>query len=1068
MQWLANVSVRRPVFATVLILFLVVVGVVGYNKLAVDRFPKVEIPVVAIVTRLQGAAPEQIETEVTDKIEEGVNTVSGIDELRSVSSEGVSQVFITFLLEKNVDVASQEVRDRLSTVLPLLPRGTDPPVVSKVDPDAAPVLLVALDADRPIKEITELADQRVRRALENVPGVGQVTIIGGRKRQVQVRLDPIKLRGAGLTAADVQRAIVAGNATAPGGAIETGPDRLSVRVKGRVDSVPALGELVVREQGGHAITVAELGQVVDGEEDAETMARNDGRPSVVLSIRKQSGENSVQVVDALRERMAEVQRGLPGGYKLDVIRDNTETTRTSVAAVREHLTLGAVLASLVVLLFLGSWRSTIIAALAIPTSIVATFGLMWAMGFSLDTITLLALALSVGIVIDDAIVVLENIYRYIHEKGVRPMPAAVYATREIGLAVLATTLSLLAVFMPVAFMGGIPGRFLRSFGLTMGFAIAISLFVSFSLTPMLASRWLRRDGQPHVGNGFAGIVPRRKYLLERVVDAFYTPLERGYMRLLGWVMRRRWVVVVASFATIGSCIPLGAKVPKGFLPKNDEAQFEVVVRAPEGTSLAATDIIGERIARKLRGWPVVDRTVVTIGDNNERTPNLARVFVGLVPPDRRRESQDEIQARVRKEIVARLPPGYRAQVSQVALISGGGVSAAPVQYTLAGPDLAALTRYSTEALERLKKVSGAADADSSLVAGNPEVVATVNRPKAADLGVSVSDIAGALQLLVGGVKVSQYEEQGREYDIEVRADEPFRTSVEALSMLTVPATRLGTVPLLDVVDLDRREGPSQINRLNRQRQVSFSANVAPGAGAGEIGVAFERAVAAMKMPPAYRLSATGQSKEIGRTARNFGIAFALAFIFMYLILAAQFESWLHPVTILLALPLTVPFALVSLLVFKQALDIYSMLGILVLFGVIKKNAILQIAHTRDLRAQGLPRLQAILQGNRDRLRPILMTTFAFVAGMIPLVASRGIGSGFNRATAGVVVGGQLLSLLLTLVATPVAYSLLDDASVWVRRRLRLRQRPPEETGADEITVVEPPMPAHVPIQAVQS
>jgi hydrophobic/amphiphilic exporter-1 (mainly G- bacteria), HAE1 family len=1054
MQWLANVSVRRPVFATVLILFLTVVGIVGYNKLSVDRFPKVEIPVVAIVTRLAGAAPEQIETEVSDKIEEGVNTISGIDELRSVSSEGVSQVFITFLLEKNVDVASQEVRDRLSTVLPLLPKGTDPPVVTKVDPDAAPVLLVALDARRPVKEITELADQRVRHALENVPGVGQVTIIGGRKRQIQVRLDPIKLRAAGLTAADVQRAIVAQNATAPGGAIETGPDRLTVRVKGRVDSVPALGDVVVREQAGHAITINEVGKVVDGEEQAETTARSDGRPAVVVSIRKQSGENSVQVVDALRARIAELQRTLPGGYTLEVIRDNTETTRTSVAAVREHLTLGALLASLVVLLFLGSWRSTIIAALAIPTSIVATFGLMWAMGFSLDTITLLALALSVGIVIDDAIVVLDNIYRYIHEKGARPQPAAIYATREIGLAVLATTLSLLAVFMPVAFMGGIPGRFLRSFGLTMGFAIAISLFVSFSLTPMLASRWLRRA--PGQSNGFSALPPRRKYLLERVVDVVYTPLERGYMRLLRWVMRRRWVVVVASVLAVVSIVPLGARVPKGFLPKNDEGQFEIVLRTPEGTSLAASELAAERIARRVRAWPVVARTIVTIGDSNDRSPNLARIFVGLLPPERRRESQDEIQARVRQEIVAGLPPGYRAQVSPVALITGGGVSAAPVQYTLAGPDLQALTRYSVETLRRLRAVPGAADADSSLVAGNPEVVATIDRPKASDLGVSVADIASALQLLVGGVKVSQYEEQGREYDIEVRADEPFRTSVEALSLLTVPSARLGTVPLLDVVALDRREGPSQINRLNRQRQVSFSANVAPGAGAGQIGAAFERQVAAMKMPPEYRLSATGQSKEIGRTARNFAIAFALAFVFMYLILAAQFESWLHPVTILIALPLTVPFALISLLVFKQALDIYSMLGILVLFGVIKKNAILQIDHTNQLRAQGLPRLQAILQGNRDRLRPILMTTFAFVAGMIPLVVSKGVGAGFNRATAGVVVGGQLLSLALTLVATPVAYSLFDDASVWVRRKLRLRARPPEETGADEIAPVPAP------------
>jgi HAE1 family hydrophobic/amphiphilic exporter-1 len=452
---------------------------------------------------------------------------------------------------------------------------------------------------------------------------------------------------------------------------------------------------------------------------------------------------------------------------------------------------------------------------------------------------------------------------------------------------------------------------------------------------------------------------------------------------------------------------------------------------------------------------VVTRTLVTIGDNNERTPNLARIFVRLVDPDQRRESQDQIQARVRKELISKLPPEYRVQVSQVALITGGGVSAAPVQYLISGPDLGALTRYSQEGLKRLKAIPGVADADSTLIAGNPEVVATVNRPKAADMGVAVADISSALQLLVGGVRVSRYEEQGREYDIQVRAEESYRSSVEALSLLTVPSTRLGTVPLLDVVELKRAEGPSQINRLGRQRQVGFSANVAPGAGAGEIGVAFEKALAGMKMPPEYRVAPIGQSKEIGRTARNFGIAFALAFVFMYLILAAQFESWLHPVTILIALPLTVPFALISLLIFGQALDIYSMLGILVLFGVIKKNAILQISHTNQLRSEGLPRLEAILQGNKDRLRPILMTTFAFVAGMIPLVVSKGVGAGFNRATAGVVVGGQLLSLLLTLVATPVAYSLFDDASLWVRRKLRLRERDPEESGLAELTAVTP-------------
>jgi hydrophobe/amphiphile efflux-1 (HAE1) family protein len=1042
MQWLASISVRRPIVATVLILVVLVVGLVGYGKLNVDRFPNVDLPVVTITTVLRGAAPEEVETELTDRIEEAVNTISGIDELRSTSTESVSQVFISFLLDKDVDVAAQEVRDKLATVLADFPQGTESPVVSKLDPDAAPVLFLALESSRPIREITEFADKKLRPSLENVSGVGQVTIVGGRKRQVQVFVDPTKLKAVGLTALDVERAIVTQNVTAPGGAVDTGPRRLIVRVHGRLANVDAIADVVVRQDGAHPILVRDVARVVDGEEEAETSALLDGKPAVLLSIRKQSGENSIAVVDAIRERLKDVRTTIPSGYQIKVIRDNTETTRTSVEAVREHLIVGAVLAALVVLLFLGNLRSTLIAALAIPTSIIGTFMAMWLMDFTMNTITLLALALAVGIVIDDAIVVLENIVRFIEEKKVRPMPAAIYATREIGLAVLATTLSLLAVFMPVAFMGGIPGRFLKSFGLTMAAAIAISLLVSFTLTPMLASRWLRLNPVP--------ASERKKYLLERVVDAFYRPIESTYMKLLGWVMQHRWVVVVAAFATLGSCLPLMKAIPKGFLPKNDEAQFEITVRTPEGTTLAATNLAVERIAREVRAWPEVTTTVLTIGDSAEKTPNLAKIFVRLVPPRERILSQDQLQDKVRQEILPKQPKEFRTQVLAVAAFSGGGFSSATVQYIMTGSDLQKLSSYATEATQKLKAIPGAVDVDTSLVTGNPEIEFVVNRRKAADLGVNVMDVARAAQLLVGGVKVSRYEEQSNEYDILVRADTAFRASPESLSLLSVPSTKLGTVPLLDVVTLKQSEGPSQVNRYSRQRQVTFLANTAPGVGSGEVGTAFEKAVKEMNLPPEYSFVPLGQSKEIGRTARNFGIAFALAFLFMYLILAAQFESWLHPVTILLALPLTVPFALLSLLLLGQALDIFTMLGILVLFGVVKKNAILQIDHINQLREEGLSRLQAILEGNRNRLRPILMTTLAFVAGMLPLLISKGIGAEFNRATAGPVIGGQVLSLLLTLLATPVAYSLFDDTAVKLRRLFRIKSRPASETGADEI------------------
>jgi len=1037
MQWLAQICVRRPVFAGVLMLIIVVMGAVGYTRLGLDQFPDIDLPFVLITTTLEGAAPEEIETDISDKIEGAVNTIDGIDELRSTSSEGFSQVAIAFKLDKPGDEAAQDVRDKVSNVLRDLPRGIDAPIVSKVDPQAAPVLLVALRSDLPIRDVTEIADKRVRRQIESTSGVGQVSIVGGRARQIHVRMDPVKLRAFNLTAVDVQRALAAQNLATPGGSVDTGPQAITLRIMGRVTEVEGLSRIVLTSDGDHTVRLSDVAHVEDGEEDLTSLASYDGEQTVLLSVRKQSGTNTVAVVDSVLKRLEEVKRTLPAHIQLEVVRDNSASIRTGVNSVKEHLIVGALLAASVVLLFLGNARSTLIAAISIPISIIGTFALMWLQGFSLNMLTLLALALAVGIVIDDAIVVLENIVRFIEEKGMKPFPAAVLATREIGLPVLATTLSLMAVFVPVAFVGGIPGRFLKNFGYTMAFAVGVSLLVSFALTPMLSARLLSANGHQQ-GRGLA-----------RIVDVFYRPIERAYMWMLRACMKRRWVIVLACVLSLGSCGPLMKRVPTGFVPVDDQAQFEVSLRAPEGTSARETALIAERVSQQVRKLPGVMHTVVTVAGGDAKVQNLASIYVALVDPRERKISQLTLMDMTRKQVLATLPPELRVSVAEVAAISTGAATSA-VQYVLAGPDLHRLEEYAAKMGPVIKKHPAVVDFDTNLITGKPEIRISLDRDRAADLGVNVADVADTLRMLVAGVKASSFAEHGEEYDIRLRADAQYRRDAAGISLMTVPSRKYGTVPLTSVVQITHGTGPSQVNRLGRQRQVTFMANVAPGFGESDVVKVMKDAYADLHVPADYRLVPTGRSKSSSELGAGFLLAFGMSFVFMYLILAAQFESWLYPVIILISLPLTVPFALLSLVLFGQGLNLMSALGLLVLFGVVKKNSILQIDHTNQLRARGMPRLEAILTANSERLRPILMTTLAFVAGMVPLALSRGIGSGSNRNIAGIVIGGQTFSLLLTLLAIPVVYSLFDDVREWVGRR---RRGGPVDRGEQELNQI---------------
>jgi HAE1 family hydrophobic/amphiphilic exporter-1 len=1042
MQWLAELCVRRPVFASVLILSLVVVGAFAFGQLGVDRLPQVDFPTVTVTTRLPGAAPEQVESEVTDKVEEAVNTISGIDQLSSNSAEGISQVIVTFRLEKNADVAAQEVRDRINRILPLLPRTITQPTIEKQDPDAAPVLTIAVTAKKPIRDVTEYTDKILRRRLESADGVGQVLVLGGRKRQINVWVDADRLRAYNLTVNDVSRTLQAQNADIPGGRIDEGAQSVTMRTRGRVEKPDEFGDLVLRQVDGHPVQVKDVARVDDGEAEATTLASINGDATVLLQVRKQSGTNTVEVVNNVKERLSDIKQALPPGYELRIVRDGAEFIEASIRSVEEHLVVGSFLAAFVVLLFLGNLRSTIIAAISIPTSIVATFALLWYNGFTLNMLTMLALTLSVGIVIDDAIVVLENIYRFIEEKGMTPIQAAIEGTREIGLAVLATTMSLVAIFAPVGFMSGMVGRFMRSFGLTMAFAVMVSLLVSFTLTPTMSARWLK-------------VKPRTEDEDHHVHDSkhskIFGPLDRAYTRMLEWSMARRGLVAALAVLVLLSSVPMFRIVNINFTPQDDQSEFDVSLRAPEGTSLEATEVMANRVSAAIRQIPEVVYTMITVAGDSAGTLNTASLYVRLKPIDERDRDQFAIMDYIRNEILPKAaPPGVKAALQAPGIGGGGGGGGqggqGDVTFVLQGPDLRVLERASNSLAQTARSIPGLVDVDTSLRVGKPEMSVRLDRPKAADLGVQVSDAADALRLLVGGDQVTTYNEAGEQYEVHLRAEERNRGSEAAIARLTVPSSRLGSVALENIASFAHGDAPADIRRLNRQRQVTVGANMLPGTSQTTAQERIAAAAAQLGLPSEYRTGFAGRSRELNRTASAFLQALALSLIFMYLVLAAQFESWLHPVTILLSLPLTLPFALLSIVIFGQSLNIFSALGMLVLFGVVKKNSILQIDHANQLKEAGLDTRHAIVQACRNRLRPILMTTLAFVAGMIPLVLTSGVGSATNHAIGFVVIGGQTLVLLLTLLVTPVTYSLFEDAREkrvvvrgfsWIRSKLPL-------------------------------
>mgnify|MGYP005848752057 FL=1 len=1050
MQWLAEICIRRPVFAVMLILAMVVAGAASYLQLDVDRFPRMDLPTVYVRTSYRGAAPEEIESEITQVLEDAVATIEGIDELRSISSDGSSLLLLTFHIDRDIDAATQDVRDAVNSVLNRLPDDVDPPVIRKQDLDASPILSLTVSADRDLRELYVLADRYVKNVIESASGVGQVRIAGAADRAVQINVEAHRLAAYEMSIMQVRDALTRQNAEIPGGLVDAGRQELGLRTLGRFTDVRQFEDMVLATVRGTPVRLRDVGKVVNGTKEVRNLARLDGKPAVVLEVQRQSGANTVEVIDGVKSRLDRCRELLPDDVSVDIIRDQSRYINAAIHEVQGHLVVGSILASLVVLLFMRSWRSTVIAALAIPTSVIATFAVMRIMDFTLNNATLLALVLMVGVVIDDAIVVLENIFHSLEEKNMSPREAAIHGTKEIGLAVLATTLSLVIVFLPVSFLSSIAGRMLFEFGLTATVAILVSLVVSFSLTPMMCSRMLRVNRSAAAG----GPASRR---------GFYHWIDLGYSACLRVAMRYRWAVLALSLAIIASNVPLYRFVKKDYIPTNvDESEFEIRVTAPEGSTLRTMDVAMRDVEAEIASVDGVTRMLTTVGSSGLGRVNWASIYVRLEDIEKRsfslgrlvratlagrpraalegNYSQSEKMQEIRKRL-ARFAPDLRFSIrNQTSLRQGAPVD---IDFAITGPDLEQLAYYSNQLRENMPP--GILDADTTLRMEKPEMLVEIDRSRAAALGVDVQEIAEALRVAVGGDdRVSRWRDPLLDdvYDVELRLVGIDRGSPEAISQLYVRARpsdlsesgRVALTRLDNVVQLKYGYSSARIDRLDRQRMAAVRANVAPGFALGDRLEAVQEAWDKLGAPPEYATRIMGQGRELERTFRDFRWTFILSFIFMYIVLAAQFEHLLHPLTILFSLPLAVPFGLVSLWLGGETLNLYSALGILVLFGIIKKNAILQVDHTNQLRAHGMERHEAILLANRNRLRPILMTTIAFVAGMAPLLLGVGPGAEERRSIAVLTAGGQTLSLLLTLLAVPVVYSFLDDIAGLFRRR----------------------------------
>ena len=1013
---LSEICVQRPVFAFMLIMFLVVMGVVSFRQLGIDLFPRSDPASVYVKVSLPGASPEEVVSQVVLPMEDAISAISGIDELQSYVFEGSANINVKFVLERDINQAADDVREKVSGAMRLLPPNVLPPTVQKADPDNDPVITVAVSGTVPVRELTEISDKQIRRAIETVDGVASVNIAGGRSRQINIMLDLDKMHAYNLTAQDVQHALASENVESPGGRIVRGPEEVGVRTMGRLEHVAEFNNIIVKNVGGAPIRIRDVGYGEDGMAERRSFAYYQNRPAVILDVSRQIGVNTVKVVDDVRAKVASINQRLPPGIRVDVIKEQATYIKNSVKALEEHLLLGSLLASIIVWLFIRDWRSVLISAIAIPTSIITTFTLLRIMDFTLNSMTLLGLTLAVGIVIDDAIIVLENIYRFIEEKEMPPMEAAVRATKEIALAVMATTLSLVIIFVPIAFTSGYAKRYMNQFGWTMAISILVSMLVAFTLTPSLSSRLLKRrfskDGQPHHAE-------------------HHTIFDRAYVGVLDWSLHHRWVIILLVLATFGSTFVVNKYIGRDWMPQEDQNELSVMIEMPEGSSLEATEKVATELARKIEKIPGVIAVVPTTSNGFIQRVQMAQITVLLQPQDERADITTMGQ-RVRELL---RPYAYARPRVSFPNALGGRDTYVAIRALILGPDITKLVAIAKEVNIRALKMPALADVKANLNLNDPEFHVNIDRQLASDLGVRVADISSAVRLMMSGEdQISTFKEDSEQYPVTMRLLPGQRDDPAALSRLLIPSAKLGLIRLDSVAKLERGLGPSRIDRFNRQFSVGLYANVAAGHSLNEAAAESQSVFDSVGMPPGYSVTYSGQVKILDETTQNMILAFSLASIFMYMVLAAQFESLAHPFIILLTLPLSVPFALISLIATGRSLNLFSALGVLLLLGIVKKNGILQIDYMNRLREDGTPLHRAILEANRVRLRPILMTTFSIVAGLIPTAIGIGAGASQRSAIAVTIIGGQTLCLMLTLLVVPVGYSLIEETKALLARR----------------------------------